>query len=214
MIPEERLSSKGLRAKRSLVATNAEVINIKEHLKIVSNILKKMEEISNDSRPNKESQTKKRSMVSDLPSRLEFSQNGLILYIDFTISPARDGSEQDVEGAIIYGTSRTLCFELCIQPGCNKQGCQRIGRCDGLEDKPLLKIMIDGHGAIKSEELEDEWRLSCKNHEPENAESQAGEDDKDKIDEADGKILAEIHYRAVEKIWRDALDWTNENLLP
>jgi hypothetical protein len=60
-----------------------------------------------------------------------------------------------------------------------------------------LKFLIYRHGAIRSDQFEDEWWLQQEKEEKENK-----------------KVLAEIHYRAVEHIWKDALDWTNEDLLP
>ncbi len=106
----------------------------------------------------------------------------------------RDG-QSNIKGSIIYGTSRTLCFSDCIYPNLNKQNncerCERISRCDGLEDKPLIYFEVTDHGMIKSSgKLEGEWWIE------------------DKSD------LLELHYRALDLIWKEALDWANEIVLP
>jgi hypothetical protein len=32
--------------------------------------------------------------------------------------------------------------------------------------------------------------------------------------EKDQKNVTDLHYRAIDRIWGDAVDWTNENILP
>ncbi len=141
------------------------------------------------------SEQKKRSMVAIAPERIEFDFNSLKFYIDFTVVASERDGQSNIKGSIIYGTSRTLCFSDCIYPNSKDpktcERCQRISKCDGLEDKPLISFEINQHGMIQSSgKLEGEWWI------------------KDKSD------LLELHYRALDLIWKDALDWANEIILP
>ncbi len=139
------------------------------------------------------SEQKKRSMVAIAPKRIEFEFNCLKFYIDFTLVASERDGQNDIKGSIIYGTNRTLCFiSSNNQNHCKEcQECQRTVRCDGLEDKPLISFEINQHGMIQSSgKLEGEWWI------------------KDKSD------LVELHYRALDLIWKDALDWANEIILP
>lgn len=136
---------------------------------------------------------KQRSMVDSAPKRIEFGFNFLKFYIDFTVVVSEGDDLTNIKGSIVYGTSRTLCFSECIFPEKlnNCEQCQRIVRCDRLEDKPLIHFSVTQHGMIQSSgELEGEWWI---------------EDDEN---------LLELHYRALDLIWREALDWANEIVLP
>ncbi|MFH1674827.1 MAG: hypothetical protein ABIF87_15605 [Pseudomonadota bacterium] len=134
---------------------------------------------------------KRRSMIETV-ERIEFGFNSLKFYIDFTLVASERDDQNNIKGSIIYGTSRTLCFLKCLFP--NKQkDCERTVRCDGLEDKPLIQFSVNRHGMIKSSgKLEGEWWI----------------EDKSKSD------LVELHYRALDHTWKDALDWANEIILP
>ncbi len=141
------------------------------------------------------SEQKKRSMVAIAPKRIEFNCNHLKFYIDFTVMASERDGLSNIKGSIIYGTSRTLCFSDCIYPNLNKQNgcerCERILRCDGLEDKPLISFEVTPHGMIKSSgKLEGEWWIN------------------DKPD------LDELHYRTLDINWKEALDWANEIIVP
>ena len=141
------------------------------------------------------SRQKKRSMAAIAPERIEFDFNSLKFYIDFTVVASEHDEITDIKGSIVYGTSRTLCFLNCIFPNRGTdddcKNCERIRRCDGLEDKPLISFEVSQHGMIQSSgKLEGEWWI------------------KDKPD------LDELHYRAIDLIWKEALDWANEIILP
>jgi len=105
------------------------------------------------------------------------------------VASERDG-QSNIKGSIIYGTNRTLCFIFSNkQKDCER--CERIIRCDGLEDKPLISFKVTQHGMIQSSgKLEGEWWIE------------------DKSD------LLELHYRTLDLIWKEALDWANEIILP
>lgn len=136
---------------------------------------------------------KKRSMVDSAPKRIEFDRNCLKFYIDFTLVASERDGQNDIKGSIIYGTNRTLCFiSSNNQNHCKEcQECQRTVRCDGLEDKPLISFEVTQHGMIQSSgKLEGEWWI------------------KDKPD------LDELHYRTLDLIWKEALDWANEIIVP
>ena len=138
---------------------------------------------------------KKRSMVANAPIRIDFEFNSLKFHIDFTlVATDRDG-QSNIKGSIIYGTSRTLCFSDCIYKNLNKQNdcerCERILRCDGLEDKPLISFEVTKHGMIQSSgKLEGEWWIK------------------------DIPDLDELHYRTLDLIWEEALGWANEIIVP
>jgi hypothetical protein len=152
-------------------------------------ILEQFKDKENDIRHGK----KKRTMVTNVQKRIEFNFNHMKFYIDFTVVASERDDQSNIKGGIIYGASRTLCFSECIFPNNqnNCKECQRTVRCDSLEDKPLISFEVTQHGMITSSgKLEGEWWI------------------KDKPD------LDELHYRALDLIWKDALDWTNEIILP
>ncbi len=133
---------------------------------------------------------KQRSMVDSAPKRIEFEFNWLKFYIDFTLVASERDGQNIIKGSIIYGTNRTLCFIFPNNQNKCKE-CQRTVRCDGLEDKPLISFEVTQHGMIQSGgKLEGEWWIE------------------DKSD------LLELHYRALDLIWKEALDWANEIILP
>ena len=190
-----KLSGKGKKAFKRLKTMNTELVEINKKLELASTSLEEI--IKNDKNILAEfrakskllSKSKTRCMIEMAPKRLEFQLERLKFYIDFTII-ASDHDDLIVNGSIIYGTSRTLCFSDCPAPN-NKNQCQRTTRCDGLEDKPLISFEVTQHGMIQSSgKLEGEWWIE------------------DKSD------LLELHYRALDFIWKEALDWTNEIILP
>ncbi|MBA3016674.1 MAG: hypothetical protein FP811_00700 [Desulfobacteraceae bacterium] len=133
---------------------------------------------------------KRRSRIEQAPTRIEFKFYHFRFYIDFTMVAAEADGMINIEGNIIYGTNRPLCFADCINPEeeCN---CQRTVRCDNLEDKPLIQFSVNRHGMIQSSgKLEGElWTTN--------------EED-----------LLDLHYRALDLIWKEALDWANKIILP
>ncbi len=134
--------------------------------------------------------SKRRSLIEKAPTRIEFKFYHFRFYIDFIMAAAEANDMINIEGNIIYGTNRSLCFADCINPkeGCN---CQRTVRCDNLEDKPLIQFSVNRHGMIQSSgKLEGElWTTN--------------EED-----------LLDLHYRAIDLIWQEALDWANEIMMP
>ena len=198
-----KLSGKGEKASDRLKAIRDEADDIKMIVGTIADCLANVvKQIGNELEPNSERERtdrqKLRGMISGLPRRIEFIWNGLRFYIDFTLLTPEVEDATDLRGSIVYGANRTLCFVECIFPeegGC--KGCQRITRCDGLEDKPLIQFSVDRLGIIKSTgEIDDEWRI------------------KDIEDDTKNKRLGELHCRALDHIWKDALSWTNENILP
>ena len=194
MMAKLKLSGKGKKAFKRLKTMNNELVEINKKLEIASTSLEEI--IKNDKNILAEfrakskllSKSKTRCMIEMAPKRLEFQLERLKFYIDFTII-ASDHDDLIVNGSIIYGTSRTLCFSDCPAPN-NKNQCQRTTRCDGLEDKPLIQFSVNRQGIIHSNgELEDEWWIK---------------DDEDLLD---------FHYRSLDLIWKQALDWSNENIL-
>ena len=201
------MTTKGKKALHRLNAIGNDVDEIIRSIKTIAIYLTEIlkEEDGKFGRKSKEESTtpqKLRGMISGLPNRIEFTYNNLDFYIDFTLlAPERDDTA-DIEGNIIYGTSRTLCFRKCIFPEESKKckRCERIARCDGLEDKPIIQFTVDRHAIIKSRgELDDEWPIADTGEEKENENK---------------KNLRDLHYRTLDNIWKDALDWTNETIRP
>ena len=196
--PEKNLTGKGKKAARRLCTLKCEIEAIYKKLKIAAenleyvikdddNILKTF-----DVKSEFTAKSKQRSMIQNEPKRIEFKLNDFRYYIDFTHIVSESDELIDMKGSIVYGANRTLCFTECILPDGSKcDNCGRIARCDRLEDKPLIQFLVNQHGIIHSSgKLDDEWIV----------------DDKED--------LRDLHLRAVDIIWKEALEWTNENILP
>ena len=161
---------------------------------------------------NKQDNTipKSRSAVEGMPTRIEFPSYGLHFYIDFTVTASDRESLVNIEGCIVYGITRPLCFAECILPEGRPKwaGCDRISRCDRFEDKPLVQFSVNRDGIIRSsDDLDDQWRIL----------DTAGKDDataRAENETENEKSVQDLHYRTLDHIWKDALDWTNENILP
>lgn len=186
---KERVSGKAKRAVKRLEVLEKDQNNVIE--KLISAQEKLSGLLPEDSKASNNS--KQRSMVSMIPERIEFYYNGLKFFIDFTIESFDQENIFETKGCIIYGVKRTLSFLQCIQPDKNHKNCEIISRCDRLEDKPLIKFSVNHNGLIQStDRFEDElWNLN--------------DDDND---------LVNLHVSALDKIWVEALAWTNETLLP
>lgn len=154
----EKLSRKGEKAKHSLDAINNNIVEMK---KILNSIRNGMENFIDEQEP----QVKiSKSFFDGMPKRILFKLNDIKWFIDFTIST---NEKDEILGNIIYGTNRTLCFQECIFPKTKNDGkknnnktekeqvnclrCERIIRCDGFEDKPLIQFTINRDGMIKNE---------------------------------------------------------------
>lgn len=192
------VNGKSEKSLRELSSINIEIRNIEKRLNNVNEILVKViNELTKIDYPNVETgligNDKQKCMAETLPKRIEFKLNHLKFYIDFTLTQENNSSANMI-GCMIYGANRSICFTKCIFPHTNDEdkceNCERILRCDRLEDKPLIQFYIDRHGMIQSAgEFEDVWWI-------------------DKEDD-----LPEIHFRTMELIWPKALAWMNENLL-
>ena len=179
---KNRLSGKGEKAKSRLDILRDEVTALTKVFNSISNTYKEVEPLIVQS-------------TNTFPIRLDFEIADLLnLYLDIIIAPSETDSTM-VEGYIIYGVHRTLCFTECKHP---KNGddyrCDRIARCDGWEDKPLIRFKVNQYGEIVGDELDDKWYV------------------KQNVNQ-DKKHLADLHYRAIDHIWNKASEWTNEKLL-
>jgi len=182
---DEKLSKKGKIAEKKLDAIekkmNSQMKDLDSISKILNEIIKGIE--------TKESKNKQNE-VKKIPNRIKFGNNHIMFYIDFTVTMKESENLSTINGSIIYGTSRTMCFTECPE-NYNRKECQRNVRCDHLDDKPLIEFTVGDEGLIKSSGgLEDEWLLD------------------------DEESLREMHLRTMVHIWKDALDWSNEKLLP
>jgi len=199
---ENTLKGKGEKSRIRLHALENEISSAKTKLKTIHDeLLKIIEKKEGDIKKIEPQSTflgnlKRRSMLNDMLNRIEFEFNGLKFYIDFTLVPLERDDLIEINGSIIYGTNKTMCFSECIYPAkTNKnkcENCERIPRCDRLEDKPLIQFSVNRNGIIKcKDKLEDEMWTT------------------EKIED-----LLDLHYRTLDLIWKDALDWANEELLP
>jgi hypothetical protein len=177
-------TAKGKKAKNKLDEVGEAIKKIKAQLDKARATLEKT------ANPVSKDEKKKRSMVAIAPERIEVDFNSMKFYIDFTVVASERDGQSNIKGSIIYGTSRTLCFIFPNNEN-NCKECQRTVRCDGLEDKPLISFEVSQHGMIQSSgKLEGEWWIK------------------------DIPDLVELHYRALDLIWKEALDWANEIILP
>lgn len=203
---------KSLKAFRRLKNNEIQVNDIREKLIAASGNLKQIIDNENNifrnksflltepySPDNKKSnKDKQRSMIGEIPNRieLELKRSKLKFYIDFTIDVSNQYVISDVRGNIIYGASRTICFVKCLNPDTAKSNdcgvCDRIARCDKLEDKPLIKLVMDRDGMLQApDKFGDElWVFN------------------------ETESLLDLHYRVLDHIYEEAFYWMNENILP
>ncbi len=128
------------------------------------------------------------SALRGMPPRLAFHHNRLPFYIEFLLV-ADVAHEDRLTGKIVYGTYRKGCFD------------ERRFPDKKVEEKPLIQFTIDDMGHVSADnKLDDDWWLAL---------SSNGELDKEKS----GETLSEIHHRALARVWSEALNWTNENLI-
>lgn len=119
--------------------------------------------------------------------RIGFDKGGLALYIRFLLV----SEDEDIKGAIVYGVAREPRYPYTLWS--NSQGKEQW------EEKPLAFLSVDALGKISMKgKSNDQWWLSSSHD----------------VDEDDEEVAAEIHYRTLDLIWRDALNWVNEPLLP
>lgn len=210
---QNNLSKKGRIAKRKLDEIGSNINSLLGLLKKVKKRLEDIIEADNGSGLitveeklkeviEKGKDPKQKIRFSDKLGRIEFYRSNLNFYIEFTIVSHDNDDLVEHEGRIVYGVNRTLCYKNCIMYDSHYK-CERLGRCDGLEDKPFAQFSIDRHGRIQSNNnIEGEWLFSVNN--------KGVEDDKTK----NKKDLSEIHYLTLVHIWKDALSWVNEKILP
>jgi len=220
---EKGLKGKSKNAFRHLRAVEENVNNIIELLRELEsgmgNIINpemgplsiaKSEESNNQTpKPGKEKNPKKcMSEIDAIPKRMEFKLINLKFYIDFTLIMSEKDAPADIKGCMIYGTYKSVCFAECIyypqqKNKTNSKCCDRIARCDGFEDKPLMQFSVDRNGMIESTgEFEDVWWMKIKRDEQRDIEDELFKD-----------VLSELHFRTLALIWPKALAWTNENIL-
>lgn len=216
---EKELKGKGRNAFRNLRAVEE---NVNEIIKVLGKLKAGLESIihpemeplsiaksegnnNQNSKPEKEPRNgislKCMSEIDGIPKRMEFKLINLKFYIDFSLIMLEKNTSANIKGCMIYGAYKSVCFVECIYPSqenkTNSKCCDRIARCDGFEDKPLIQFSVDRNGLIESTgEFEDVWWIK-----------------KIEQDKSLKDIVSELHYRTMEHIWPKALDWTNENLL-
>jgi hypothetical protein len=117
-------------------------------------------------------------------------------YIDFSISPSGGENPWDLEGNIIYGVYNKNKFDFRGEEKCKICGGKIV--CNCVRTRSFLSLTINEHGLIESnDKLEENWILKLKT------------DDSLKVEE-DIKTVMEIHYKALEYIFLEALSFINE----
>lgn len=160
--------------------------------------------------------SKNRTWFDNIFNRIEFEKNGIRFYIEFTIIQSDIGGNS-LKGSIIYGASRPECFSGCVNNKTSHKKKAFITRCDLLEDKPLIQFLIDEYGLITTERESEknEWWINTDIEYKKDLKSEKEiKENKDSNIENDKKNLAELHFLTLNKIWKDALDWVNEKILP
>lgn len=206
---EKRMKPKGKDAKSHLEKIAKGTDNIVGLLQNARKLLKKIvddhsKEIGGEILDENEPKT--RSMILAVPHRLEFVSCKLRFYVDFTLIGSQDNESGAVKGSIVYGTSRTKCFRCdnteSYSLGTKCKECQLIDRCDKLEDRPLYEFLVTKQGMIESgRSVEGQGWIAEVYTEKEDKAKQLAE-------------IANLHFQALRHIWKEALKWTNENLLP
>ncbi|MFH0883433.1 MAG: hypothetical protein V2A56_10650, partial [bacterium] len=152
MKSKSNLNGKSKKCLQKLYAVGKEITDIIDTLKKVETLLKEIinTEKFENGYPNPGTKvtgdSKQKCMIDGVPKRIEFGLNHLIFYIDFTLLAPENDGVNDIKGCMIYGVNRSTCFTKCVFP--NKtvdkvasdkvtcENCERISRCDRLEDKP------------------------------------------------------------------------------
>lgn len=162
----------------------------KEQVKAVTEKLKKargelFEVVKKTSNPTETD----KAPVSNL-ERIEFNCNEACFYIDFCLV----SDDDHLEGAIVYGALRAPRYPYSLW------GSKKIK-----ENRPLFSLSVDEYGKISAKgKLDDEWYFK----------SGAEKEEKENEKKENEKALKEMHYRVLDLVWRDALNWGNEALLP
>lgn len=135
------------------------------------------------------------SKIIGIPPRLRFTSCNIEFHIDFTVVPSGHGDEIISKGSIVYGTRR-----------------ERYGAGQNVpEDRAFVEFFVNKHGMIQSNGgIEGEWWIGKEYKEEGDIKDEKEKETRDKqLDQ-----VAELHFRALNHIWKDAVTWTNETLLP
>jgi hypothetical protein len=192
------LKKKGLNSYNRLKCIDKTISSIADFLWITSENLIEMEIYDDESEKNIamierliSPHPKYMSSIDSLPPRIEFMKSDIRFYIDFSMEVINLGDDHDVCGCITYGASRFLCFQKCPIEGLTCQECTIKLRCDNLEDKPLLKIIVSENGMLSQSEFDNEvWSFN------------------------DCKDLSDLHFRVLDHVLEDAFSFVNEKILP
>ncbi len=141
------LKGKGRKAFLKLEAIKEEIHSIKKQLEKAREILVRVIP------GRKVDDSKNRYTKKDSPKRVEFECNHLEFYIDFAMALSESSDPTNIQGIIIYGARRTLCFPDFIMEGQKS------------ETKALIQFSVNRHGIIQSNDaFDDTWSLKDKEH--------------------------------------------------
>lgn len=172
--------------------------NVENRLEEVINKESKRIAVTKDNEPKEIAKRKGRmSRVLGTPERLVFPCCDHEFYIDFTVSTSEHEGKVIPMGSIIYGTSR-----------------ERYGEEKNIqENKPLLEFSVNKNGLVESNRgVTGKWWIGERHKAKDETTEEKKNESKDRAKQLDE--LCEMHFRAMRHIWKDALKWTNENLLP
>jgi hypothetical protein len=136
---------------------------------------------------------------SSFPERIKFSFAESLdfnFYIDFTVSPSGGENPWDLEGNILYGVYNKNKFDYRDEEKCEICGGKILCHC--VRTRSLLSLTVNEYGFIQSsDKLEENWILKLNTNDPLSVKE-------------DTKIVMEIHYKALEYIFLEALSFINE----
>ena len=184
------LSGKALKADNNLRSGKKAFKDIDSVLKTIYKMLNQVIKGRKNEKSNKD----------NLPQRIKFPVNekpSINFFVDFTIAPSGGENVWDLEGNIIYGVYNKNIYDHKKQTGCSI--CDETIICNCSREKILLILTVNEYGLIESKDkIEDNWSLNFKKVK------------KGKLGEQNIKAIEEMHYRALEYIYLDALYFINE----
>lgn len=198
-----KYSKKSVKALSSWNVVNSEVEDIKKHLKtLYENLLKivdsEVEFLYDPSRSENYQENKgKLKDIDKNPTNLGticFSWLGVEMNVDFRILTSDLSKDSELVGCIIYSATRRRI-----------NGYQRLNALErtlfSYDKKPFISVLVDPDGRVTAPgAFEEEWWVYSGSKTPSEYHYE--------------ELTAEIHYMVRDKIWKRALVWSNEGVLP
>lgn len=200
---EPKYSKKSVKAISSWNVVNSEVEDIEKHLKtLYENLLKIVNNevvFTNDPSRSENYQEEKGKIeaIDKNPTNLWticFSWLGVEMNIDFRISTSDLSKDSELVGCVIYSATRRRI-----------NGYQRLKKSEytlfSYDKKPFISVLVDPDGRVTAPgAFEEEWWVYSDSKTPSEYHYE--------------ELAAEIHYMVRDKIWKRALFWRDEGVLP